>query len=250
MTWRIDKRTTFSTQVEYQRSNFAFDSGLPLVPQSLQLPINRSLSEPSLDNSHLDSTSITYTLEHKFSDNWSFKQGFNALLANLDLGSYIYYYSPTLNANGTINRLVLKGPEQSENYTFLNELFGKFDTGSIHHNVLIGVELYRRELSTNFAGAFLAPINIFNPVYGAQPGSFSSQLGLAGQHGADDIGVYVQDLVEILPNLKLLVGGRFDSSNSSAKDSRSKTFVSLQKNKGFSRWFGTNTSVHLRSQQS
>ncbi|MHC5596113.1 MAG: TonB-dependent siderophore receptor, partial [Nostoc sp.] len=218
LTWRIDKRTTFSTQVEYQRSNFAFDSGLPLVPQSLQLPINRSLSEPSLDNSHLDSTSITYTLEHKFSDNWSFKQGFNALLANLDLGSYVYYYSPTLNANGTINRLVLRGPEQSKNYTLLNELFGKFDTGSIHHNVLIGVELYRRELSTNFAGAFLAPINIFNPVYGAQPGSFSSQLGLAGQYGADDLGIYVQDLVEILPNLKLLAGVRFDSSNSFAND--------------------------------
>jgi iron complex outermembrane receptor protein len=233
-TWRIDKKTTLVTQVEYQHSDFVFDSGLPLVPQSLQIPISRSLAEPGANTSHLDSTSVTYTLEHKFSDNWSFKQGFNALLANLDLGSYTYFYSPTLNADGTVNRLILKGPEESENYTLTNELFGKFSTGSFNHNVLIGVELYRRELSNNFLGALIAPINIFNPVYGAQPGSFSSQLGLTGEHGADDLGIYVQDLVEILPNLKLLVGGRFDSSNSFAKDSPGGNLINEQVDNKFS----------------
>ncbi|MHC5856091.1 TonB-dependent siderophore receptor [Nostoc sp.] len=234
LTWQIDKKTTLSTQIEYQKSDFVFDSGLPLVPQSLQIPISRSLAEPGANTSYLDSTSITYTLERKFSDNWSFKQGFNALLANLDLGSYTYYYSPNLNANGTVNRLILKGPEQSANYTLTNELFGKFSTGSINHNVLIGVELYRRQLSTNFTGAFIAPINIFNPVYGAQPGSFSSQLGLASQYGADDLGIYVQDLVEILPNLKLLAGVRFDSSNSFAKDSPGGNLLNEQVDNKFS----------------
>ncbi len=234
LTWQIDKKTTLVTQVEYQHSDFVVDSGLPLVPQSLQIPISRSLAEPGANTSYLDSTSVTYTLERKFSDNWSFKQGFNALLANLDLGSYTDYYSPTLNANGTVNRLILKGPEQSENYTLTNELFGKFSTGSINHNVLVGVELYRRELSNNFLGALIAPINIFNPVYGAQPGSFSYQLGLTGQHGADDLGIYVQDLVEIVPKLKLLVGGRFDSSNSSAKDAPGGNLINDQVDNKFS----------------
>jgi len=227
LTWRIDKNTTFSVQYEYQKADFVFDSGLPLVTQSLQLPINRSLSEPDLGSSEMDSTSITYTLERKFGDNWSFKQGFNTLLANANLSSYIYY-SPTLNADGTIDRTVLKGPEESENYTLMNELFGKFNTGSVHHDVLVGVELYRRELSTDFVGASIAPINIFNPVYGSQPGPYSSAFGLADDQGADDIGVYAQDLVSILPNLKILAGIRFDSSNSFAYDSPGGDLINQQ----------------------
>lgn len=232
LTWRIGKRTTLSTEVDYQRSNFVFDSGLPLVRQSLRLPINRFLSEPSLGDSHLESTSITYNLEHKFSNNWSFKQGFNTLLADLDLDSYVFY-PRSLRADGqTINRTLLKGPENSENYTLLNEIFGKFNTGSVRHNVLIGAELFRRKLSTEFLSANLGAINIFKPVYGARPGSFSP--GLSSENGADYVGIYVQDLVEILPNLKLLAGVRFDASDSFAKDRPGGKLINEQSDNKFS----------------
>ena len=54
----------------------------------------------------------------------------------------------------------------------------------------------------------IAPIDILNPVYGARPSNFLP--GDRTAYGGDNLGIYVQDFVEIKPNLKILVGGRFD----------------------------------------
>lgn len=217
LTWRIGKRTTFSTEVEYQNSNFVYESGFPRVPESLRLPINRFLSEPSLDRTHLDSTSITYNLEHKFSDNWNIRQGFNTLLAHIDVDSWLIYTTRPLVNGQILDRSDYRGSQNVENYTLQNEIFGKFNTGPVRHNLLVGLELFRSTLGTEFSSASLGQINIFKPVYGAQPGPFRPSF-FSSENNSDNLGVYVQDLVEILPNLKLLAGVRFDSNDSSSKD--------------------------------
>ncbi len=233
LTWRIDKRTTLSAEVEYQRSNFVYESGFPRVPESLRLPINRFLSEPNLDRTHIDSTSITYNFEHKFSENWSIRQGFNTLLANVDINGWLYYSINPLQADRqTLNRTVVRGPENTENYTLQNEIYGKFNTGSVRHNVLVGLELFRSNLGLLYSSATLPSINIFNPVYGSQPGRFTPFL--SAENDSDDLGIYVQDLLDILPNLKLLAGVRFDSSDSSARNAPGGKLLNEQSDNKFS----------------
>ena len=218
LTWRLGAKTTLSTEVEYLHSNFLFDSeSFPLYPEVLRIPTKRFLGEPGLGRSHLDSTSITYNFEHKFSDNWKFRQGFNAFIANLDIGSRFYPTANSLEADRrTLDRTDSKGPQSNENYTLQNDISGNFNTGSLRHKVLFGLELSRYIYGYDVQGATLAPIDIFRPKYGARPGTFTPIL--KGEYGSDILGIYLQDLVEILPNLKLLAGGRFDLNDSYSKD--------------------------------
>ena len=97
-----------------------------------------------------------------------------------------------------------------ESYTLQTDLIGKFNTGSIAHQLLFGVELDRQTSFYNSQVAELPPIDIFDPVYDiARPTEF--EQGFGQRIFLDTIGVYLQDQITLLDNLKLLVGGRFDS---------------------------------------
>ncbi len=233
-TWRIDPRTTLSTELEYLNSNYVFESGFPLVPESLRLPVNRFLSEPGLRRTNLDSTSITYDFVHKFSDNWKIRQGFNTVIADVNVGDARIARLSLEADRRTLDRRSRKGPQDNHNYTLQNEVFGNFNTGFLRHNVLVGLELSRFNYGYKVLGARLAPIDIFDPVYGARPGPFSPSLGFAGEYGSDNLGVYFQDLVEILPNLKLLGGGRFDLNDSFNKNRPNGTLLNEQTETHFS----------------
>jgi iron complex outermembrane receptor protein len=69
-------------------------------------------------------------------------------------------------------------------------------------------ELYR---------AAFPSIDIFAPVYGFPlPTSFDE--GFGAKTTTDNVGIYLQDQVTLLANLKLLIGGRFDFVNSNLED--------------------------------
>jgi iron complex outermembrane receptor protein len=216
ITWQIGPRTTLNVEFEYQDYNYTFDRGFPPDPIVLELPVRRFLGEPDYNYAEFDSFSATYNFEHRFSENWRFRQGFNALIINGDTKGTAPadFSAPFLEADGrTFERQVFESDEEQENYALQNEIFGKFQTGSIHHNVLLGVELARYRFAYSFVEAPLAAIDIFNPQYGAKPGTLVPSYS-PEEYGARNLGVYVQDLIEVLPNLKILAGVRFDSNDS------------------------------------
>jgi iron complex outermembrane recepter protein len=232
LTLQISPRTTFTTEFEYLDYSYIFDKGLPLDPVSLQLPVNRFIGEPNLDPTTGNVASISGNFEHQFSENWKFRQGLNATINNTEVGK-ARIYSISLQEDGrTLDRTSSRGAQKTENYTSQTEISGKFNTGSLRHNFLFGVELARFKYGYDVFEAPLTPIDIFNPVYGARPGQFS--LSFAGEQGGDNIGFYVQDLIEILPNLKILAGGRFDVVDSFFKDRPTNTVVNEQTDSRFS----------------
>jgi iron complex outermembrane receptor protein len=235
LTWQIGPRTTLTTEFEYQNYDFVPDRGLLPSEVFFDLPISRFLGEPDLDDAEFDSFSGTYNFEHEFSDNWKFRQGFNAIKVSGDTISAgnSNFSEPYLEEDGrTLPRRVRQTDESQENYTLQNEIFGKFETGSLRHNVLFGVELARYKFAYDFFRGPIAPIDIFAPVYGAEPGTLEPNF--AEEYGADNIGIYVQDLIEILPNLKLLAGGRFDWVDSFYRDTLTNEFDFEQSDSEFS----------------
>jgi iron complex outermembrane receptor protein len=93
------------------------------------------------------------------------------------------------------------------------ETVGRFNTGSIGHQVLIGAE-YRNVLEQpgfRTGGLPYPSINIFNPVYAGVP--FPRETNFFRDDTINTIGIYAQDQVDLLPNLKLLAGLRYDSSD-------------------------------------
>lgn len=215
LTWRMGPRTTFTVEMEYQNYNYVFDRGLLPNPIFLTLPRERFLGEPGINDAEYNSLAITYNFEHQFSDNWKFRQGFNTnRVTGKQAGVRNSGFSePFLDADGrSVFRSLDTSDEEQKNYTLQNEIFGKFNTGSIRHDLVFGVEWSRYRFGYTFFEAEIASLDIFNPVYGAQPG----ELTLAyppEEYGSDNIAIYTQDLIELLPNLKLLAGIRFDSNN-------------------------------------
>jgi len=140
LTWKIGKGTDLTIELEQQHQDYFFDNGLPAEPEFLDLPRDRFvLGEPDLNNAEWDSTSITYNFEHKFSDNWKFRQGFNATL--VDGGEDSSFFLPLESDRRTLPRDFNRSEESQESYSLQNELFTKFNTGSVKHNLLFGVEL-------------------------------------------------------------------------------------------------------------
>ncbi len=230
LTWNIDNKTKLTTEFEHQHDYFVSDFGFPFVPESLKLPRNRFLGVPGFNNADVHENSITYNFEHKFSDNWRFRQGFNATLASGDIRAI--YLDDLEDDRQTLDRSADKSHEEQDNYSLQNEIFGKFKTGGLSHNVLIGVELDRYKYSYNFFTATVDSINIFNPNYNAAFGEF--QQDSYEKYGSDNLGIYFQDLIDILPNLKFLGGGRLDLNDSSYVNLLTNQTINEQSNSHFS----------------
>ncbi len=225
LTMKLSPNTNLTVEFEHQRSNYLFDYGLPPEPEVLNLPVNRFLGEPNFNNAEFQSTAINYNFEHKFSNAWKFRSGFNALIVDGDT-KQVEYFSPLEDDRRTLPRSPLITNERQEDYVLQNEVFGEFKTGSIKHNLLIGIELSRWSYDFDYYRGNLDPIDIFNPSYGAQATGFEQELHRIQK--SDNLAVYVQDFVEILPNLKVLAGLRYDINAASVDNLVTNTLINEQ----------------------
>jgi iron complex outermembrane receptor protein len=115
-------------------------------------------------------------------------------------------------ATGELSRLAyFAGGEYNRLFTNA-EVLGRFNTGSVEHQVLAGVEYRRAAENPGFQfNDDYTPINVFDPVYTRIP--YEINPTFFRDDRINTIGVYVQDQIELLPNLKVLAGVRYDSAN-------------------------------------
>ncbi|MEH2286251.1 TonB-dependent siderophore receptor [Nostoc sp.] len=218
ITYKPSENTTLSFEYEYGKRRGSFDRGLPPSSVFLTLPISRFLGEPS-DFLNIDFQRGTATVDHRFSENLQLRSSFSV---QSTFDNNIYTQAGTdfepdgrsvLRGNIIVNR-----NRRNEDYSWQTDLIGKFNTGSIAHQLLLGLELRRNtDINPNFFGGDIASIDIFNPVYGARPTGTVVQRVFGTR--ISTTGIYLQDQVTLLSNLKLLVGGRYDFvfSDNSAK---------------------------------
>lgn len=230
---KISDRTKLTFEYEHQKYNYIFDNGFPIEPEALKLPRSRFLGEPNFANGEVTFNSFTYNFEHQFSNNWKFRQGFNILNANLNDAKQVSPGS-LQDDRRTLDRLFYASDEEHENITLQNEISGKFSTGSIRHNFLFGVDLARNLFSYLFAPDQELSIDIYDPQYGGTPTPVEGGSSFGRKIVSENIGVFVQDSIELLSNLKLLLGGRLDFNDYSTKDRVSSDTLNEQSNTRFS----------------
>lgn len=153
---------------------------------------------------------VGYQFEYQFSENLKLRNAFRYNFAFTDSDGVSEAYSTSLDAdNRTLNREAGFGKADYSYYLVDTNLLGKFRTGKVEHQVLVGFSLSRYDI--DFSGSFglpIAPVDIFNPVY--------DQTVILGDETTNDLtttdvaAVYVQNQITVLQNLKLLVGGRID----------------------------------------
>ncbi|MBW4485549.1 MAG: TonB-dependent siderophore receptor [Tildeniella torsiva UHER 1998/13D] len=194
-----------------------FDSipfGLPAAGTILsnpngQIPRNVNVNEGTFQAT---STRFGYTLEHDFSDNWSFR---NAFQFTKYAGGYFGNDGGTfplglLGDNRTLERVFLNERSEQRDLRFSTNVIGEFATGSVQHQLLLGFDW--GGIVGEFGGEDreIAPLDVFNPVYGSLPGAVIPGSAYSIQNVTDELGFIVQDQIALADNLKLLIGGRFD----------------------------------------
>jgi iron complex outermembrane receptor protein len=191
------------------------DRGLPVRGTILpnpngDLPISRFLGEPSIDNIITRITRMGYRLEHRFDEDWQIRNAFNVALSRQPQNSLF----PTLlrDDDRTLERgLIIAQEQESEAYIVNADVVGRFNTGSIEHNLLFGAEWARTvDRSRERFERQIDPIDIFDPDYGSENvGEIIAELPIATTL-YDTFGIFLQDQITLLDHLKLLLGGRID----------------------------------------
>lgn len=235
---RLDEKTQLTLQAEYNTFEQPNDRGLPaqgtvLSNRNGKLPISRYLGEPSIDSVKLTTTRIGYNLEHRFDKNWQIRNAFRASLRKQPQNSL--FYDELQEDERTLNRGVFIARDQEgENYILNTDVVGDFKTGSINHKLLLGFDL-----STNsdrpgtYRERSLSPIDIFNPVYSRNNVGPVIDEFTPSSTVTDVYGIYLQDQITLVDNLKLLLGGRFDWVEQRLKDG-SGAVTSSQNDSAFS----------------
>ncbi|MBW4630844.1 MAG: TonB-dependent siderophore receptor [Iphinoe sp. HA4291-MV1] len=208
LTYKFSDATTLTLVYEYINTDRVYNDGLPPDPIVFKLPISRFLGEPDINRFRQEANNLYVTLNHQFSDNLQLRTGFAAAFSDTKVRSL---RPLSIDADG---RTALRSFVPSDNiiysgYTVQTDLIGKFNTGSIKHQVLLGFAWDQYTFDDpGYFSVTGTPLDIFNPVYGSpQPTDIPGSLY---KEGFDQFGVYLQDQVTLLPNLKLLLGGRVD----------------------------------------
>ena len=236
LTWQIGKNTALTFEGDYQNRQYPSVPGLPAVgtvlPNPLgQLPRDRFIGDPGFNYRDIEALRVGYRFEHRFSENWLVRNSFKAAFQSLDSK---FAFPVGLQAN---NRLFDQQyaanvePDDRKVYALDTNLVGKFQTGSIQHQVVFGFNFNRFTVSRNIILAQLDPIDIFNPVYGRTPGAIRRRI--ITDDRSDSSGFYIQDQISLLDNLKLVLGGRFDTVNQKQENLVSST-TSEQDDQAFS----------------
>jgi iron complex outermembrane receptor protein len=204
--WRIRPQTQLRIQAELQRYRYLFDTGYVPEPESLTLPRSNYYGEPGFNNSTTQQASLSIEFTHSFSDQWNYRGAVNALQSE----GAMRYINPTgITANRrSLNRVAYITDEATQNYHLQNEVYGRFRTGRIQHNLAGGTELVRWAFPYIFNFGSTVPIDLYSPRYGSVPTGFFPLFG--DRTWANISGTYIQDQIALRSNLKLLVGIRAD----------------------------------------
>ncbi|WP_138497192.1 TonB-dependent siderophore receptor [Nostoc sp. PA-18-2419] len=216
ITWQPSRDTKLTVSGEYLNSRQAELSplGLPAIGTILpnpngKIPPNTYVGDPTQDREKVTVGRAGYRFEHNFSDRWSLYNSFSYAFVERP---YTTNVTPTsLEAdNRTVDRFEqIWGPTSVSNLSQDTHVVGKFKTGFLEHQLLIGVDWYQRIVSPfSFIIRTFPTIDIYNPVYGQIPGDILG--GRKDKERIDDLGIYFQDQLAIAPNLKLVLGGRGD----------------------------------------
>ncbi|WP_414542088.1 TonB-dependent siderophore receptor [Nostoc sp. CCY0012] len=211
---KLSEQTNLLFDVSYLNDKRTFDTGIVAIGRGIaNIPTSRFLGEPG-DERRVEETNTGYRLEHRFSDKLTLRNAFR--YTSQDAFDYRAQVFEVDEETGELPRNFRSNDDYRETYSLLTDIVSKFNTGSIEHTLLFGLDLVRQKFdgSQRRLPAGLTPsINIFNPVYNAIPRPAVSEFTNVvrdGKFTVETLGVYLQDQIAFSDNFKLLLGGRFD----------------------------------------
>jgi catecholate siderophore receptor len=214
--WALAPRTTLRFGYEYFHDERVTDRGISSYQgRPVRIDSSTFFGDPAQSETWADVNTAFAVLEHKFQNGVTLRNqtrvsGYEKFYQNVFPGA--------VNAAGTSVAISAYNNRTNRDNVFnQTDVVFNFDTGSVHHQVLTGLELARQETDNlRLTGFFttVAPTttSVLVPLANPRttlPVTFMPGATDANNHGvAKTIAVYVQDQVQLLPRLQAVVGLR------------------------------------------
>ncbi|MCP9929080.1 TonB-dependent siderophore receptor [Cyanobium sp. CH-040] len=207
ITWDITPNTSLDLYGQYTRSRETIDEGLVVGSRGIiNLPRDRFFGEEFSEFSQ-DQFTLGYRLKHETGDRLTLRHSLS--YQEYSPERYAPLFDSLDESTGQLERLAYFAGGIYQRFFTNAEAVARFNTGSVSHQVLLGVEYRNTREKPEFQFSNLYdPINIFDPVYSRTP--FDIKPEFFRDDTIKTLGIYLQDQIDILPNLKLLAGVRYD----------------------------------------
>jgi len=221
--YQISDRSSLNIMFDYLKSNYTPDFGIGTVDGKLNQEVGRGAFINTLwafNNTNSKNTQADYQL--KFAENWNLQ-----VIANLQQYDRDYYGSERIAADalGIANRTLNKTEQAERTLNQQVNITGQMRTGQIEHQVLIGADADQSHVK-NYAFNIFAnadskepstaydKINVFNPYDGTLRSDMpTSTYKTRTSTNVQRYGVFIQDLISLTKQFKVLAGLRYTYFN-------------------------------------
>ena len=239
LAWQIADNTDLSFNLEYTYETRPLDFGgtVSLGGEVADIPRERILNNPS-DKGEREFINTGYTFEHRFNQAWKIRNAFryisNGYSPNDDnVVAFPVFFDENTNI---LTRAFGQQEREEDSFTLYTNVEGDFATGKIEHNLLFGIDFNHSQsnVTTRFvpfpldaSNSTLSFINIFDPNYDAFPVPAAESIDLFNDDDVSNnrLGIYLQDKIDLLDNLILLAGLRYDTFDQTITDNLNNTEV-------------------------
>ncbi|MGK6310015.1 TonB-dependent siderophore receptor [Variovorax sp. DT-64] len=217
LTWRPSAATSLTLQGLYQKdksgttSQFFPWEGTILPNPNGRLPTSRFIGEPG-DYYDSERKTFGWLFEHKFNDNFTFRQNFRHAQNENDNS---YHWADAFTIPGgwgadpvgkrRLSRFLDSSLTRNRIDTLDNHLESHFDTGVLKHTLLVGAD-YQRHRENVWAGISTSEIDAYAPLYGNRVEPERAARPRTTQRAT---GIYLQDQIK-LGNWNFIAGLRHD----------------------------------------
>jgi iron complex outermembrane recepter protein len=224
VTWKIGDRTDLTLRLEYIDEDNPVSFGSVVFNTEDNSTIEQLVGNPDMRIEE-EYFNVGYSFEHRFSENWQLRNEFSYVANNFDYNVLTSGSSSTFDpSTGDLIRNFVTQNENAKTYALYTNINGKFNTGPIKHNLLFGVDLSRSSslFGYRYDLASESVINIFDsePDYFAEPIPDEEDIPVFfdGDTTTDRLGILLRDQIDLLDNLIVAAGVRFDTVATDTED--------------------------------
>lgn len=216
--WRLTDHTMLTLLATYSKGSSIYDYGKPTAGTWLPNPngaISRTLfvGDPGLDKFDTTGSTLGYLLEHRFNDDWQFRQ--NVLVFDYEAdNAWAAIGTVVQPAQRLVSRSATARFDTDKGVSVDNQLLGKLRTGRLQHTMIVGLDYSENDFTRAQRTGTIGALDLYNPVYGVPFTLGGAALSISDRK---QLGLYVQDHIKLDDRFIALLGGRYDDARNKGR---------------------------------
>lgn len=214
MQFKLGDNTRVRLAFELDSGESAYDQGLLAQGESFNtaIPIDNSYSQADLLDDY-DNRVYEIVVDQRLGDRWNAQFGYSYFRTDTYYRS-LYAYADLQPADTEADRYAWFGPEDMDSYTAFATLRGTFETGSVRHEMVMGIQQFSMHLDAAASETYVDTVNIYTfdyadsaidpTFYAAEPEGFISRQRDKTDH------IFIQDSLFLGEHWILSLGVAFD----------------------------------------